>query len=180
MRNLSFNGCKGVKKYFIAVIITVICAIISGIVLYKFAQIGLYFKNFANDYVYFVFNFKNGSLIFPHLLSCLFYIYLCFAISYFTKLKYLTLIIIYIRVLFITLYSTILICMASVGGITVAVIVFIPSSIISVLACCVVSQFCDIINKKFVFAVPAVLAVADTIILVILVNVVFRVIIVIV
>ena len=73
MRNLSFNEFKWDKKYVIAVIITLLCAIISGIVLYKFVNINIFFIEYAQDYIFYVFNFKNSKLIFSHILGELFY-----------------------------------------------------------------------------------------------------------
>ena len=88
MRNLSFCKLKWDKKYLIAFSVTLICAIISGIVLYIFANINIYFENYAHDYVYFVFNFKNGNLIFPHLLSETIIIFFLFFYYFFGLLFY--------------------------------------------------------------------------------------------
>ncbi len=151
MRNFSLNGFKADKKFIIAVIITLICAIICGIVLFKLVTINIYFKEFASNYVYYVFNFKNSTLIFSHIITEIFYLYLFFVIGYFTKFKYLCLI-----------------------------FVFIPTSLISIIFCCVTVEICKCINKKYCFFVPLAFAVINTIILLLLVNVVFRVVIVIV
>lgn len=180
MRNLSFKGCKCDLRYLIAVIITFLCAVICGIVLYKTVSINIYFKNFTENYVFYVFNFKNSKLIFSHILSELIYIYIFFLICYFTKFKYLTLIIIFIRGLYFAVYAAILFELVTFGGITVAILVFIPTYLISLVFCWVTAEFCKSINKKYVFFLPAILALANTIIMVILVNVVFRVVIVIV
>lgn len=180
MRNLSFNGLKWDKKYLIAVLITLICAIISGIVLYIFANINSYFGNYANDYVYFVFNFKNGSLIFPHLLGEVLIIYILFSIAYFTKLKYLTLILFFIRGIYFTVYTAILIELNALGGITVAIFVFIPVSLCSLFFGILITDSCNIWNKKIVIFVPVILAVINTLFFIVLINVVFRLVIVIV
>ncbi len=180
MRNLSFNEFKWDKKYVIAVIITLLCAIISGIVLYKFVNINIFFIEYAQDYIFYVFNFKNSKLIFSHILGELFYCCIFFLIGYFTKFKYFTLIFIFIRGLYFTLYAAILIGLNSFGGITVAIFVFIPVSLLSILLCCCVTESCKIINTKYVFCIPAIFALINTLIFIVLVNVVFRVIIVIV
>lgn len=180
MRNLSFKDYKWDKKYLIAVLITFLCAVISGIVLYIFVNINIYFKNFAEEYIFFVFNFKNGDLIFSHLLSELLYVYVFFLIGYFTKFKYLTLIFIFIRGLYFAVYTAILIELNAFGGITVAILVFIPTSLISIIFCCFVTETCKSINKKFVFLIPLGFAVLNTLIMLLLINVVFRVVIVIV
>ncbi len=180
MRNLSFKGSKCDLRYLIAVIITFLCAIICGIILYKVATINIYFKDFAEDYVYYVFNFKNTKLIFSHILSELLYIYIFFLIGYFTRFKYLTLIIVFIRGLYFAVYAAILFELVTFGGITVAILVFIPTSVISLVFCWIAAEFCKIINKKYVFFVPAALALINTVVLIVLVNIVFRVVIVIV
>ena len=180
MRNLSFKEFSCDKKYIIASVITLICAIICGIVLYKLSNINVYFANFANNYIYYVFNFKNSKLIFPHLLVELFYLYIFFAVAYFTKLKFLTLLILFVRGIFFTVYAAILLSLNSLGGVTVAILVFIPATIISMVFCNLIADSCKIINKKIVLFVPAVCALIDTLFLIILVNLLFRVIIVIV
>ena len=180
MRNLSLNGYKCDKKYLLAVGITFVCAIISGIVLYKIIGIGSYFKNFADDYVYYVFNFKNGSLIFSHIFSELLYLYAFFIIAYFVKIKYLTLIVAYIRCIFIATYTIILVSTLGLGGIIVAVFVFLPTALISLALCCATAELCRCVNGRFAVFLPLVFAVANTVVLVLLVNVVFRFIIIIV
>ncbi|MDE5721944.1 MAG: hypothetical protein K2I30_04295, partial [Clostridia bacterium] len=150
------------------------------IVLFKVVNINIYFKEFTSDYVYYVFNFKNSKLLFTHILSEIFYLYVFFLIGYFTKFKYLTLIFVFIRGLYFAVYTSILFSMNAFGGITVAIIVFIPTSLISIIFCCATVELCKIVNKKFCFALPAVLALINTLILLILVNIVFRVVIVIV
>lgn len=180
MRNLSFNGYKWDKKYFIAAAVTLCCAIISGIVLFKLGDLSIYFVNFANDYIYFVFNFKNGSIIFPHILSELFYLYLFFLIAYCTRMKYFTLVLVFVRGMLFTVYACILLCATAFGGISVALIVFIPAGLISLICCVFVSDVCRFVNKRYVLFMPAVLAVANTLVLLVLINVVFKVIIVIV
>lgn len=180
MRNLSFFGCKIASKYFLTTIITLICSIISGIVLYKCANISIYFQEYTQNYVYLIFNFQNIDLIFPHILSELFYIYLFFLIGYFTKFKYLTLILVFIRGLFFSVYIAILFELNAFGGITVAIFVFIPTTLVSFFMDCLIVECCKILNKKYVFFAPAILALINTLILLILVNVVFRIVIVIV
>lgn len=179
MRNLSFNVFKCEKKYFFALIITVICAIISGIVLYKVAGINSYFKNYAQDYIFYVFNFKNGKLLFSHLITELIYLYAVFLLAYCTGIKYLSLILIYIRGLFVTAYLLILIAVGALGGIFVALLVFLPVSLISILLCFAVSN-CKKGTNKLIYFLPAIFALVNTIIMLLLVNIIFRVVIIIV
>ena len=180
MRILSFKGLKSDKKYIIAVIITLICSIICGIVLYNLANMSYFFWDYTEKYAFAIFNFDNGSLIFPHFLSEILYLYIFFVIGYFTRFKYLTLIPVFIRGIFFVIYAAVLIELNVLGGISVAIIVFIPISLISLVFCCFTAENCSVINKKIVFVFPAILAVANTIIFLLLINVVFRVIIVIV
>lgn len=180
MRNLSFNGYKWDKRYLIASIITLICSIICGIVLYKIVTINIFFRNFAEEYIYYVFNFKNSTLLISHLLSELFYLYIFFLIGYFTKFKYLTLILVFVRGLFFAVYAAILIGLNALGGVSVAVLVFIPVSCVSLCLCWLTVEICKIINKRYVFFMPAIFAFIVTLIMIILVNIVFRVVIVIV
>ena len=180
MRNLSFKGCKWDKKYFIAALIAFLCAVICGVVLYIFVNINVNFHRYAQDYVYFVFNFKNSKLIVSHLLSSLLYIYVFFLISYCTRLKYVTIALVFVRGLFLAVYTGILIGLNAFGGVTVAVLVFIPSTLVSLVFCCLTAETCKNFNKKYAFIVPLIFALIDMIIMLLLVNVVFRVIIVIV
>ncbi len=180
MRILSFKKEKWDKKFLIAFLITLVCSIICGIVLFKPVTVNFYFIDFAEEYVFNVFNFDNSSIFLSHFLSDILYFYIFFFLCYFTRFKYLTLVFLYIRGLFFGIYVSILIVVSSVGGILVAVIIFIPSTLISVAVCFFISDFCRCIDKKIVFFVPAVLALIDGLILILLINVVFRVIIIIV
>lgn len=180
MRKFSFKEYKCDKKFLIAAIIALICAIICGIVLYKLVNINIYFKEFASDYIFYIFNFKNSKLLFTHILSEIFYLYLFFLIGYYTKFKYISLILIFIRCLYFSVYTCILIGLNAFGGITVAVLVFIPTSLSSLILCFLTVELCRIIDKKYCFALPAVFALINTLILTLLVNVAFRAVIVIV
>ena len=180
MRNLHYNAIKWDKKYLFGFFIALICSIICGIVLYKPVTANEYFRNFALDYVYNVFNFENGPLILTHLLSDLIYLYIFFFICYFTKFKYLTLILVFLRGLFFGVYMVILIGVNAFGGVIVAVFVFVPSTIISVALCLFVAMSCRKFNKKYVLFLPALLAILDLLIYLLLINLVFRIIIIIV
>lgn len=175
---LRINKCD--KKYLLAALITFICAFICGIVLCIFVNINIYFKNFADDYIFYVFNFKNGSLIFSHFFTELIYFYLFFLIAYFTKFKYLTLIFLFIRSIFFALYTSILFGLSSFGGVIVAIFVFIPTTFISLCLCCIIAETCRCINRKYVFIMPLVLSVIVTLFMLLSVNVIFRVVIIIV
>lgn len=180
MRILSFNVKSCDKKYFWAFIITLVCSIICGIVLYKPVIGNVYFINFGNEYVFNVFSFNNSQLFLTHFLADAVYFYLFFFICYFTKFKYITLIFLYIRGLFFGLYTVILICVTTLSGVLVTVLVFIPATLISVLICYLLASTCRQIDKKYVFFIPAVLAIIDGIVFMLLINVLFRIVIIIV
>ena len=180
MRNLSFSVKKCDKKYILAFIITLLCSIVCGIVLYKPVTTNIYFITFANDYVYNVFNFQNTPLFFTHFLADVLYFYVFFLICYLTKFKYLTLILLYLRGLFFGIYSVILICVSSVGGIIVAIFVFIPATVLSFAICFVITEICQKFDRRYAYFLPLALALLDGIVLMLLVNVLFRVVIIIV
>jgi len=71
-------------------------------------------------------------------------------------------------------------CVNSFGGVMVMIFVFIPATLISVAICYALTEFGKCWDNKFVFAVPAALALIDCIILLLLINLVFRVVIIIV
>ncbi len=180
MRNLSFCGKKWDKKYFLAFLITFLCSVVCGIVLYQPVTVNIYFINYACDYVYNVFNFQNTPLFFTHFLADCLYFCLFFFICGFSKLKYLTLILVFLKGLFFSLYAAILFCVSSVGGVLVAIFVFLPASIASFVICIIITEICKSFDKKIAVFVPFALALADGIILMLLVNVLFRVVIIIV
>ena len=180
MRNFCSGGLIRDKKFVLAFIITLICAIICGIVLYKPVISNQYLRNFADDYVYNVFNFKNSTLLLTHLISDLIYLYIIFFIGYFTRLKYFTLIFVFLRGLFFGVYSVILFAVIPVGGVIVGIFVFVPSTVFSILFCFLVAEGCKNIYKKYALCMPLVLAVVDLAIFAILINLVFRIVIIIV
>ena len=180
MRNFRKSGFSCDKKFILAFAITLICAIICGIVLYKPVISNVYFKDFADNYVFYVFNFKNSRLLFTHLLSDLIYLYVIFFICYFTKLKYFTLILIFLRGLFFGIYTAILFGVSSFGGSIVAIFVFVPSTLISIALCYFVADFCNNVYKKYAVFMPLVLSLLNLIVYALLINVLFRIVIIIV
>lgn len=178
----NFNKCKVIwdKKFVLAFLITLICAIICGIVLYKPVKSSIYLKDLAENYVYNVFNFKNSQLLLTHILTDVTYLYLILLISYFLKFKYLTLILVFLRGLFLGVYTAILGGLNSFGGIIVAIFVFVPSTLLFLVSCCIVAEFCNKFYKTYAICMPVVLAVIDCIIYAILINVLFRIVIIIV
>ena len=137
-------------------------------------------------YFFFVFYYQSSYFClfwqwcFKFIYTVYFYFYIFFLISYFTKFKYLTLIFIFIRGIYFAVYASILFTVISFGGITVAVLVFIPISLLSLIFSCMICDCCRSVNKKYVFLIPAALALINMLILLLLINVLFRVVIVIV
>lgn len=180
MRNFDLLGYKCDKKLLLAYAIVLICSIISGIVLCVLLNFNIYFINYASEYVSNVFNFNNFQLLFIRLLSALLYCYLFLLICYFTRYKYLVLVFVFLRGLIASVYAVIMVSVGAFGGVLVAVFVFVPSTLVSLFLCYFVCDCCKNINKKYLVWFPAAVALTDTLILLALVNVVFRVVIIIV
>lgn len=180
MRNFNKSGFIRDKKFILAFVITLICAIICGIVLYKPVNNNIYLRNFAENYVFNVFNFKNSQLLLTHLISDIIYLYLIFAISYFLKFKYLALILIFLRGLFFGVYTTILIGLSAFGGVVVTIFVFVPATLLFFVFCYVVAECCVMLYKTYALCLPLALSIIDCIIYTLLINVLFRIIIIIV
>lgn len=178
MGNFSYLKDGLDKRYLLAAVITLICGIVCGIVLYKLVNINIYIINFASDYVYEVFAFKNGALILTRFIYGVFFAYLFFGIAHFTKLKYLTLALIFIRSIMFAIYAAVLISINSFGGSVVAFTVYIPSFAVSFAVCCVCAEFSRL-NVKRIFLLPLICTVIDVLTMLLLVNIVFRAIIVI-
>ena len=103
MRIFKCNKLKWDIKCLISYAIVVILAIICGIVLFKINNISNYVYNFADIYIFYVFNFNSGSLFFSHFLSEIVYLYIVFLLVYFNKFKFFVYHILFIRALFTVL-----------------------------------------------------------------------------
>ena len=180
MRNFNSSGFIRDKRFILAFIITLFCAIICGIVLYKPVNSNIYLRSFAENYVFNVFNFKNSQLLLSHIAANIIYLYIILSISYFLKLKYLTLIFVFLRGLFSGVYIAILVGLNAFGGVIVTIFVFVPSTLIFFVLCYIVAEYCPRFYKTYVFCLPIVLAIIDCIIYALLINVVFRIVIIIV
>ena len=180
MRIFNVSKLKWDKKYIIAHIIVIFAAIICGIVLYILNNINNYIYDFADVYVFYIFNFENGTLFFAHFLSELFFLYAVFAICFFTKLKFLACPLIFLKTLFTALYTIILCALFSTEGIIVVILVFIPSFVLSIIALIFLSEQCKIIRRPLCFFLPAIIALVSSLVFLLLINVVFRFIVVIV
>lgn len=180
MRIFKCNKFKWDIRYLIADAVVIIGAIICGIVLYKLNSVSNYVFDFANIYIYYVFNFTSGRLFLSHIISELVYLYAVFLLAYFTRLKLFVYPILFLRTLFTALYIIILCSLFGTEGLVVAVLVFIPSFICSIIFFIFLCEQCRQLCPPYSYICPAVLALINTIILLLLDNIVFRVIVVIV
>lgn len=180
MRIFNFKSQKFDKKYLIACIITVLAAIICGIVLYICSGISVYTYNFADSYVGFVLNFSNVSLFFSHFAVDLFYFFVFFIIGYFCKYKFFSCPVLFLKWFFAITYAIILFTCFSIEGIIVALIVFIPGFIISTAFCIFLCDFGKCLKKNYIILFPIFLALISSLITLLLINVFFRLLIIIV
>ena len=176
MRIFSFPRIRLDKRCVIALISTALVAIICGIVLCKTTQVNPYMQNYASEYVYFVYNFRNVSLIFPHLFYELIYGYAFFLIAYCTRYRLFALPLLFLKCMITGVYVVLIISVSTFGGTLAAVFVFIPVSLVSIFLNLFLIESCRFFNKKAALCMPAVFAVAVMLVEVVLLNVVFRVI----
>lgn len=180
MRIFKTNKLKWDIRFLIVDAIVILAAIICGIVLYKMNNISNYVYDFANIYIFYVFNFNSGRLFISHILSELLYLYVVFLLAYFTKFKILAYPLLFLRTLFTSLYIVILCSLFGTEGLIVTILVYIPAYLCSVAFFIILREQCKQVCAPYSFICPAVLALLNTIILLLLVNIVFRVIVVIV
>lgn len=181
MKTSAFSHIKNCirfdKRCVIAYLITVILAIISGIVLCSITQINPYMLNYASEYVYFVYNFKNASLFFPRLFFGLLYGYLYYLIACCTRFRLLALPVLFLRTMMSAVYTALIISVTAFGGIIVAVTVYIPSSLVCLALNLLLIETCRLFNKKFSIFLPAAFALFCAVFEWLLVNILFRMII---
>lgn len=177
MRTFDISRFKITKKHLIAYICVVSAAVILGIVLCKTVQTNPYMQNYASEYVYYVFNFRNIALLFSRLFYELIYLYTFFLISYCTRFRFIALPVLFLKCMLSSVYAVLIISVSAFGGVLVAVFVFIPSALISAVAEIFVIENCRCFNKRFAYLVPLVLGVAVMLAECLLLNVLFRVVI---
>lgn len=180
MRIFNCKKLKWNKKFIIAYFIVIIAAIISGIVLYKINNVSTYVYNFADNYIFYLFNFKNGNLFLAHFLVGLFFFYLVFLLAYFTKFRFISLFFIFFRCVFFVLYASVLCCYFGTEGIFVVILVYIPSFALWLAIFLFIAEQSKCLCSPIAFIFPAVMALLNALIFLFLVNVMFRAIVVIV
>lgn len=176
MRIFSFPRIKPDTRCVIALISTALLAIICGIVLCKTTQINPYMQNYASEYVYFVYNFRNASLVLPHLFHELVYGYAFFVIAYCTRFRLFAIPLLFLKCMITGVYTVLIVSVSAFGGTLAAVFVFIPVSLVSIFFNLFLIEACRFFNKKAALCMPAVFALAVIIAELLLLNVVFRVI----
>ncbi len=174
MRTFDIFRCKIEKKYIIAYICTIVLAIITGIILCKTTQTSAYMQNYASEYVYYVFNFRNGLLLFRRLFYELVYIYAFFLIVYCTRFKFAVLPLLFFKCMLSSVYCVLIISVSSFGGVLAAIFVYIPSGLISCLLNVILIESCRSFNKRYAFFIPLVFALVSLIAAFLLLNVLFR------
>lgn len=180
MGKFSLREIKWDKNYIIVLLSAFLLAIICGIVLYKIANISFFFEKYAHDYVACVFAFESGRLLATHALKELFYLYAFFAVARFTRFKAATAVIIFIRTLVCVFYCAVLFGSLGFGGVCSAVIIFIPCSLASAVSCWFVAECCRSLEIRHALLCPAAFALANCLLMMVLLHVVFRILIVIV
>ena len=80
-------------------------------------------QNYASEYVYFVYNFRNASLIFPHLFYELVYGYAFFLIAYCTRYRLLSMPLLFLKCMISGVYVVLIISVSAFGGTLAAVFV---------------------------------------------------------
>lgn len=179
MRIYKFKGLEIESWLVYAAMITSIIAIMSGIVLAIFIGVDNYFYNFADIYIYNIFNFKNGSLFVDRFLSELLIFYAAFLLVRATGKRALALVFTSLRLMFAFFYIAVLFSSFYTEGALIALIVLLPCCAISVFLIAVCAFTCRGKLKPIAYALPCILAVASALCLLLIVNLPFRAIVVI-
>lgn len=114
-------------------------------------------QNYASEYVYFVYNFRNASLILPHLFHELVYGYAFFVIAYCTRFRLFAIPLLFLKCMITGVYTVLIVSVSAFGGTLAAVFVFIPVSLVSIFFNLFLIEACRFFNKKAALCMPAVL-----------------------
>lgn len=180
MRIYRFRGKEIENDFIVSAIICSIVAIMSGIVLAIIVGFDDYFYNFADIYIFYVFNFKNGSLFGGRFLSELLFLYCVFFLVRATHSRYPALIFIFFRLFFSAFYVSVLFAAFRTEGALVAIFVFLPCSILSVLLIFITAFVCEGKLRPVSYCIPGALALLSSLLLLLVVNILFRAIVIIV
>ena len=177
MRAFRFPELRWDKRYIISYIIAIFSAIICGIVLFKVTTMSIYLQNYASEYIYYVYNFKNGALVAQRLLYGLVYGYALFAIAYFTRRRYLAVPVLFFKAGLGAIYACMLISVGGFAGVLSVIFMFMPSSAVSLFLNIFLIENCKSFGRAAAPFLPLILTAADVIIFLLLLNVLFRVVI---
>lgn len=177
MRAFRFSELRWDKKYIIAYIITIFLAIMCSIVLCKNVFVSVYLQNYVSEYIYNVYNFHNGTLALQRLLYSLVYGYVLFAIAFFTRRRYFTIPVLFLKAGLCGIYACLLIFMGGFAGVLTVIFLFIPSSLVSLFLNILLIENCKSFGNAVAPFLPLILAALDVIIYLLLLNILFRVVI---
>lgn len=163
-----------------AFIFVCLCGIMCGIVQCKSITSNIFFKQFSYAYVYNVYNFNNGTLFMSRLMNNLLYLNLFFFLPKIRRAKYFTLIFSFIKCLFIGVYCVLLVSINLFSGVIVLLLVFIPMSLLSIGLCFYLAEYGCCLELRFVNFLPCILALLDSLLFLVLLNLLFRVVVVII
>lgn len=176
MRAFSFSELRWDKKYIISYIITIFFAIICGIVLCKITTMSVYLQNYASEYIYYVYYFKNGTLVVQRLLYGMVYGYVLFAIAYFTR-RYFAVPVLFLKAGLGAIYACMLISVGGFAGVLTVIFMFVPSAAVSLFLNIFLIENCKTFGRVVAPFLPLILTAADVVIFMLLLNIVFRVVI---
>lgn len=179
MGNFDISALKKNSNYYFAFIVAILAGIISGIILFKIADLTQFFCGFAKDYIKRVFEFDNGALFLSALFkeSCVNAFIFIFG-AVFIKLKFLTVAVLFFRAAFASLYCAVMFVYCGFSGVMAGVVVYIPYTLLCFAGGVMIfSSSCFGLRRSALL--PVVVTVAEALLLIILVNTVFRVIVVI-
>jgi hypothetical protein len=168
------------KKFFILSLIAIICGTMCGIIVSLSTSIGNYLGKYATYYVKYIYKFNNEALLFPYLGHTLLFCFIFWVFSFLKPAKILSFIVFLVRSFFFGVYLILLITYGDVGGVIVILLVFVPMSVISILCCFICLNSKCFHLQKLSFLLPLCLSLAAFLIFVLLLNVIFRFVVVIV
>lgn len=180
MRIFDKDAINWNKKEIFCCVLVVILAVMCSIVLYITNNFSVYLYNFVKNYIYSVFNFNNAALFFGQFLTNLFYYFLALLFCRFKKVRYLYLIVIFVKTLFTFYYFVALFIIFSLEGVIAAFIVFLPCYIFFMVKFFFLCTQSACIERRYKLFSPVIFVLCDGIFILVLVNLIFRFIVVIV
>ena len=175
MRAFRFFELKWDKRYIIVYIVAIILAIICGVVLCKTTHMSLDLQNYAAEYIYYIYNFHNGTLVVQRILYGLVYGYALFCIAYLTRWKFFVVPVLFLKAGLSTVYAYMLISTAGFTGVMAVIFMFVPSAVVSLILNIFLIENCNSFGRGVAPFLPLIVTASEVIIFLLLLNVVFRV-----